>query len=182
MAPDFFSDHFGTGVATSLAGEIAYDSQKRISAGLGHARLRRKRASITVGTAAGIGEGLRMMQFKSGDRIYNCVLTATGGTAGAADIGVYKSGFAHDGVVIDADLFGSAVTIAGGVARVDQFTESAILANIDRGKPLWTLADIGAGTYTVDPMEDWDIVLTITTAITVSLITLNLEVEYTAGD
>lgn len=181
--PSIFSDHFGTGIATALAGEIDLDRTKRVAVGIGHGRLRYKRARVTIGTAAGIGDQIRLMQFRSSDRIIQVFMTSDGGgDAGAVDIGIYKTGAAHDGAVIDADLFGSAVAVDAAVARVDQFKESAILGDVDRGKTLWELADIGAGTYTVDPMEDWDLVATVTTAVTVALNTTVWEVIYTAGD
>lgn len=183
--PSIFSDHFATtGIAASLAAEIDYDSQKRISAGKGGARLRRKTMRCVTGTAAGIGDQIRMGQFKSSDRIFNMVTTTLGGSAGAGDFGLYKSGNAHDGAVLDVDLFASAFTLSGTVARVDTvFTEATTLVNTDRGKSLWELVTIGAAfTYTSDPMEDWDLVITVTTAITVSLMTIQVEVDYTAGD
>lgn len=180
----YYSDHFGTGVATTLAGtDATLTRDKKVSAGIGGARLRVKRGSITIGTAAGIGEILRMMKFRSGDRIFEVLLSTTGGSAGAADIGIYKSGTAHNGAVIDVDLIGSAVTTSGTVARVDQFKESTTLKDVDRGKTLWELVTIGAAaTYTADPMEEWDLCLTMTTAITVSLQTIVVEVKYTSGD
>lgn len=180
----YYSDHFGGGVASSLAAtDATFIRDKKLTAGLAGARLRDKRASIVIGTAAGIGDVLRMMRFKSSDRIFEILLSTSGGSAGAADIGLYKAGRAHDGAVIDADLFGSAVTTSGTVARVDQFKESTTLKDIDRGKQLWELVTIGAAvTYTSDPMEEWDLALTMTTAITVSLQTLVVEVKYTAGD
>lgn len=185
MTITVFSDHFSaTGVATSLTDVtgLAYDRNKRLIAGVGHGRVRYKRASIVAGTGTGIGDMFRMCQFKSGDRLHALMLSTSGGSAGATDIGLYKSGFSHDGAVIDVDLFGSAVTTSGTIARVDQFKEATTLKDIDRGKTLWELADIGDGTYTVDPFEDWDLVLTFTTAITVSLQTIVTECFYTSGD
>lgn len=186
MTITVFSDHFSTtGIATSLTDVtgLAYDRNKRLIAGLSHGRVRYKRASIVAGTGTGIGDMFRMCQFKSGDRLHSVMLSTSGGSAGATDIGLYKSGFAHDGAVIDADLIGSAVTTSGTVARVDQFKESTTLKDIDRGKTLWELVTIGAAaTYTSDPFEDWDLVLTFTTAITVSLQTIVTECFYTSGD
>lgn len=182
-----YSDHFNSnatpGVAT-LTGTLAFDSQRRAPAGLGHSRLRMKTARATVGTSGMTsGDELRLMSFHSSDRIRAIFVTATGGsTTYAADLGLYKSALEHDGAVIDADLFASALALAGGIARVDEFTESTTLANIDRMKELWQLADIGGGTYTSDPDETWDLVLTSTATGTTAVEVLMVEVEYTSRD
>lgn len=180
----FFSNHFhSTGAVAALAdASISLDTQWRAPAGVAHPRLRRKQARVVVGTGATIGQQLRMMTFKSSDRIYNMVVSANGGTAGAADIGAYRAGSNHDGAVLDADLFASALTIAGGVARVDNFAEAGTLGALQRGLRLWEQLVVGGQTWTADPMLEIDIVATITTAVTVSLLTLILEVEYTSGD
>lgn len=181
----YFSNHFGTGTALTLAGTepatLARDF--KIGAGVGGARERYKRASMIIGTAAQIGDVLRMVKFKSGDRVKEIMLSSSGGSAGIADCGIYKSGRSHDGVVLDADLFASAQALTGTIARVDIFKESTTLKDIDRGKTLWELVTIGAAfTYTADPMEDWDLCLTMTAAMTTTLCTINLEVSYTSGD
>ncbi len=182
--PSMYSDHFSaTGVVATLAGEITLDMQKRLSAGLGHARLRYKRAHINVGTAAGIGDKLRLMQFKSSDRLAQLFVTSDGGcTAGAGDLGLYQSGLEHDGAGIDADLFASALVVSAAIARVDEFKEATTLGDGDRGKTLWEQAAVGAASYTVDPGGSFDLVMTITMAVTVAVVDLVFEAIYTSGD
>ena len=191
MAENFFSDHFNSNAVpgvTTLTGSLTYDSQRRANAGLGHARKRVAVARMTVGTGAVIGSELRMLQMKSGDRLGAIYVYSSGGaTAADADLGIYLSGLSHDGAVVDADLFGSALavdTLASfdTVEEADSFKEAATLVDTDRWKPLWALAAIGAGTDTVDPMVNYDIVFTVTTAFTVALTELVVVVEYTSGD
>jgi hypothetical protein len=180
----FFSNHFHpTGAVAALAdASVSLDTQWRPPAGIGHPRLRRKQARAVIGTGATIGQQVRMLKFLSSDRIYNMVVTANGGTAGAANIGAYLSGANHDGAVLDVDLFASALTIAGGVSRVDNFAEAGTLGGLQRGLQLWEQLVVGGQTWTQDPKLEIDIVATITTAVTVSLLTLIFEVEYVAGD
>lgn len=178
-----YSDHFhASGVVSTLAGTLPLDNSVKIDAGRSGAPRLTKRAHVNIGTAAAIGDEIRLCQIKSGARIYEARLISDGGaTAGAADLGLYKSGANHDGAVIDADLFGSALATSGAItyANSDAFIESTNLTDQDRGKYLWELADLGAGTYTKDPVEQWEFVLTVTTAFTVAVTDMVLIVTYT---
>lgn len=188
MAENFFSDHFNNNATpgvTTLTGSLAFSRDRRPPAGLGHSRVRKKIARMTVGTGAVIGSELRMMQIRSSDRIGEIFVSSDGGaTAFAADLGLYKVGSsdAHDGAVIDAELFASALALSTAIARVDQFKEATTLDDEDRWKTAWELAAVGAASYTEDPQEDWDIVLTVTTALTVALNEVVVEITYTSGD
>ena len=184
--PSIFSDLFNSSGTVgpgegALAEELPLDAQRRT--GFGHSRLRYKKAKVTVGTIAGIGDEIRMLQMRSSDRIHSILFSSDGGaTAGDADLGIYKSGLAHDGAVIDQNLFSTtAIDTDTAQNRVEYFEDGA-LDTEDLGKPLWELADVGGGTYTEDPSEDWDIVLTVRVAFTVAVSTLQLEVFYTSGD
>lgn len=155
------------------------------SAGIAGARKRYKKCRILVTTAvtAVAPDQLRLMQFKSGDRIHAIKVSDAGAsTVTAADLGLYKSGNAHDGAVIDADLFASALSLNGGGSQVEALTEAGTITDEDRGKTLWEMAALGAGSYTEDPFEDWDLTFTVTGAVTTATETILVEVEYTAGD
>lgn len=177
-----YSDHFhATGVVSTLAGTLALDPSVKIDAGRAGAPRMIKRARVNIGTAAQIGDEIRLCSLKSGARVYEVRLVSDGGaTAFTADLGLYKSGTNHDGAVIDADLFGSALVVSTAItyASSDQFIESTNLTDQDRGKYLWELADLGAGTYSSNPVEMWDIVLTPTVAATVAVTDLLLIVVY----
>lgn len=181
----YYSDHFNSsGVAPSLASttNVTLDTTFKPSVGIAHARMRKKRPHIVIGTAATIGDEIRLTRFRSSDRIYDIRVTAAGATAAAGDIGVYRSGAAHDGAVLDVDLFATAIGLTAA-ARADGFTEATTLANKDRGKQLWELVNIGvASTFASDPMIDMDLVITVTTSFTVALDDIVVEIDYAAGD
>lgn len=176
---DFYSDHFeplGTGSEVTVL-----DSQHRPGAGIAGGAIYHDRARISLSTAFLIADVARLFSLPSGARLIRLLVTGDGGsTAGAVDIGLYESGSveSHDGVAIDATLFASALTTSAAIARVDQFVEAGTLGDADRGKRLWQLADIGAGSYSEDPFEKWDVCLTATTAFTVAATELIVEAEY----
>jgi len=176
MAGLFFSDLFSAaGTPTTL------DSQKRAAVGAAHGRNRYARAevlttaTITTDTAA---SQIRLKQFKSGDMIHKITVhnTADGGS-GAINMGPWKSGSAHDGAVVDANLFLAAQAVSGASAAggIEGFTDGA-LDDFDRGKALWELAGQSS-----DPMEDWDIVITASATVATAQ-NYVVEFEYTSGD
>lgn len=119
------------------------------------------RLNLTGVTTMVDADVLVMQPVTPNDRLRALFLTTdavfNGSTTLTIDVGLWKlDAMGNLGAVIDADLFASAVNIdATAVARVDEFTESAILVNLDRMKRFWELADIGAGTYTKGPNESW---------------------------
>ena len=175
-----YSNHMNTtGVAVLAASTTLTTPPVQLSAGLVHARLRKKIARITIGTAAGDDE-VRMMTFRSSDRIGAVYLMCdAGSTALIADVGLYLAGSAHDGAVKDRDLFASALVINGGIARGDVFVESTACDDEDRWKQAWELPGMS---YTVDPKVDFDLVLTPTVALTTAVTEVVVEVDYTSGD
>lgn len=161
------------------------------SAGFAHARVRKtwstySNASPYVATTDLLVIGL----FKPSDKIIDVRFFTDGaGTNGAFDCGVYSvarnNGALETPVVIDADLFASAkatgTAILYGSATATIFTESTNLTDADRGKSLWKLADLGAGTYTADPGGVWAIVADFTT-IEDATSFYGFEIEYVSGD
>lgn len=176
---DQFSDHFGSGGVSSPT----VDLQVRSHPGIMKGRLRYSRASVTLpfSPAFGVGDVARIMQFKSSDRLSEIFLSATGATAGAADVGLYESGQAHNGAVVEVDIFDPAADVSGGVNRNELITNGA-LGDADRGQTLFFHADVGAATFAEDPFLDFDLALTGTTAITVSNAIVLIEVYWVAGD
>lgn len=153
-----------------------------------HGRLRKKTARILIpaGTDMGDDDIIRVMDFKSSDRIFDLLVSmdADFGATTTFNIGLYVKGSLDDGAVIDEDLFGSAIDWSGAIARVDYFKESATLTDMDRGKPLWFLADKGGGTYTQDPQQVWTLVFQTTQDISAvaAAVEILVEVNYLAGD
>ena len=178
-----WSDHF----AAAQPG-LTRDSERRAGAGIGHGRVRYKRANVTLDLAPddfAIGDVARLMTFKSSDRLFELFVSADGAsTALTADLGLYQAGVsgAHDGAVIDADLFASALALNGAVARVDEFEEATTLTEFHRGLTLWEIAAIGEAAYTVDPFLDFDLAFTCTADILTADENVVVEAFYTSGD
>jgi hypothetical protein len=104
---------------------------------------------------------------------------------GAVNVGLALSGDNHDGAVEDADLFVSALvtSTAKDPWAVDSFAESGTLAGVDRGKTMWEIATLGAGTnYTADPGVNFDIIVVPSTSFTVTADEITMIAYYTAGD
>jgi len=180
----FYSDHFhATGVVSTLAGTLPLDNSVKIDQGRGGSDLQIKRARFNVGTAALIGDEIRLMTLMSSNRIYEVLVSSDGGaTAGIADLGVYFTGANHDGTVLDVDLFATALVLDAAITRVDQFKESTTLNDRDRGKYLWELVNIGVpSTFPKDPAQSMDLVFTVTTSFTVAVTDVVVEVRYTAA-
>jgi hypothetical protein len=74
------------------------------------------------------------------------------GTSWVINTGLWKLNADRTvGAVIDLDLFQAADSIdATAIARTDEFTDSASLGNLDRGKRIWELAET---TVNLSPLE-----------------------------
>lgn len=164
----YFSDHFTpTGVSQTAAVRDHRTQEKRQHV---------VKDIVHVTALALTTDLIRFTTLPAGSRIVD--LRISGGDqagAGALNLGLHKS-LRHGGAVIDADLFASAV--AKNAARVDAFVESTTLTHSMRGDRLWQLADTGAGTYTEDPQEEWDITGTPSTSFTTTANSFLLEVDY----
>jgi len=153
----------------------------RPTVGIKHARTRTDTARISALLLT--TDVARMITVQSGSRLIKLELTSNGGSdAGAIDIGLYLTGSAHDGAVVDVDLFASAQTISTAIDLTDVFNESAVLDSTDRGKTMWELAAVGAGTDTIDPLVQYDITIVPTTSFTTTASILTLIATYAAGD
>ena len=174
----WYGTHFGVDAGTGVA---LTHPPKVVSNGIKHGRIRYNRAMIT-GLCLSTEE-MRFFSMKSSDRLLELMVSSDGGsTAAAANFGVYLSGDAHDGAVVDADLFASAQALSTAIARTDIFNESAVLQHEDRGKMLWELCAVGAGSDTVDPQVSYDICGVVSTTFTDAVSIVVLEAYYTSGD
>lgn len=180
----FYSDHYTVGTpndaVTPNVGLAPDDPRIKVTPGHKHAAIRYSRASILMTSLANPAgtDFIRMMSLKSSDRILDLFALGVGNTSTAGNVGVYLAGDDNAGAVVDADLFASAFLFTT-VTRTDIFAESAVLADEDRGKQLWELALIGAGTDTEDPHVMYDIGIDLTAAGTED--TIILECYYVAG-
>ena len=104
------------------------------------------------------------------------------GATGAADVGLYYSTSTVDGTqkdlqgdVIDADLFASAVVLTAA-SRADVTAESGQYTLNERNMPIWQAAGL-----TSDPGGFFDVVATLTAALTEGAARLGAEVFYIGG-
>jgi len=176
----YYSDHFHGYDDAGAADITTLDPQRRPPSGVNRSRVHYKRAEVAQDLA--VDDTVRVMQFNSGDRLLTLELTATdSGSTGAIDIGLAKSGVEHDGAVIDADIFVDNQAVTTAVARTERLASGTPDIYLYRGRTLWEIADQGDGTYTSDPMELWDLLITCKTATDVAT-TFVLEAYYTSGD
>lgn len=162
--PNFFSDL----LAATPSG--SFDPNYRAEAGLDGQKLRLKQARFDLAAAA-LNDTVVLATLPSGARVTGIrVTTNTTSATGALHIGLYKApAVGRDHVpaaanLIDNNLFADALGVTTAAARVDAFAEAA-LNDIHRGLRLWELANVGGASYSADPMEDWDIVATFSTAL-----------------
>ena len=129
-------------------------------------------ASVTAALSA--TSVIRLVQVPAHCRVKTVKLYSGAQAAGAADFGVYRTG-ADGGTVADADLFGSAVSVASAVLGTDITHESTIYTLAKFLQPLWQAAGIST-----EPPKGTvlDIAATITTDITTGLQPLAIEVTY----
>ena len=189
----YYSDHFSakvgdTGHCTTRLSPRFLSPGGNLVEGFRHGRHRTSVAYITVPNATTLASAdvIRVMDLRSSSRVASVIasMDTNWGTTATFDIGVYKKGANDDGAAVDSQLFATAVDWSGAITRVDYFKESGTLVDMDRWKPLWKLADIGAGTYTEDPGEVWTLAFTTTQDISATALATNMmvEVEYMAGD
>jgi hypothetical protein len=183
---NYYSDHY---TANGLQAD-SYDTQIRVSAGIGHGRLRYKRAQATP-TNAGTSDQIRMMTFKSSDRLIELWISTDGNASGGTiDLGMFLSGDNHDGASLgtnNVNSFMDAAAMTTIANRTEAFGETGASAiavateNNARGLTMWEIANFGDASYTEDPMTSFDIVVTPTVAFDAANI-LTLEAYYTSGD
>jgi hypothetical protein len=81
------------------------------------------------------------------------------GTTTAADVGLYRN-TVDGGAVVDADFFGSAVSLSGGaISKSEVVFESGVITLANSYKPIWELLGL-----TADPGVEYDVALTLTGA------------------
>jgi hypothetical protein len=112
-----------------------------------------------------LSDTMRLMTFKSSDRIYEIhgwwVGTGIGSWSGTftINLGLWNVGTEHDGTELDSELFASAVDGENIATRLDLLTEAPGVSNIHRGLQLWEVLDATLGTgYGTDPQLEFDLV------------------------
>jgi hypothetical protein len=128
-------------------------------------------ASVTA--ALSITSVIRMVEVPSNARINSVRGYAAAQGAGAFDVGIYQTN-ANGGTVVDADLFGSAWSLASAVKNVELLDESTEYTIAEMCKPLWEVLGLSA-----DPCRMYDVALTCaTTDVTTGTGAVGLRVQY----
>jgi len=191
-----YSDYFnsvmtvedGTAAASSVvlastAAAQVLDKTWTPRRGLGGGRVHAICARAVIATIGGTSaDVVRMFTLNSAARIIDLRYNTAGtSTTYAADVGIYLSGAAHDGAVVDVDLFDAAAALATAQVNIDCFS-LGVLTDQDRGRPLWHLAQIGGATVTgVDPGVEYDVCLTSTATLVTVIEEVVMTCLYIAG-
>ena len=119
-----------------------------------------KVGTVEVASGDSIGSTLRLIRVPSNMRITALELSSDAITSAAADIGVYNIA-ANGGAVVDADEFGSAVSLATAQDKTNVLHEADPTEIAKMGQPLWQRLGLSA-----DPGKAYDLVATLTAAAT----------------
>lgn len=153
-----------------------------------HGRLRYKAtgAHTLPFTGSAVSDVHRLLRFNSCDRIVDIRMYTDGGpTVGVGNLGLY---LANDGAVIDEDFFkiGFSIATESAEATAGQLNQRwgapASVFETTLGETLWEATGRGVGSPVHDPLEQYDLCLTISTALTVADAIIGCEVLYTSGD
>jgi len=181
----YYSDHFSADMGATGHWSTKLDPNKIVAVGKKHSRIRRTAAWCLIPSTADLADDdeIHLFDMKSSDRLLELFVSCDAGyhTTATLNYGLYNKA---TGLAVDEDLFAAAHDQVNEVARVDVFDLATTLADWDRGKMLWELAAIGAGTDTVDPQLTYTIVATASANLTAMAAETEQLVEayYIAGD
>jgi hypothetical protein len=149
--------------------------------------------SVTSVVGDSIASIYRLVRIPTDAKVKRVLFTnLTASTAGAGDIDVSFSDSPYEnaaynalagGVVqitgpVDNKLFGAAQTLTG-TAKNSDITFANTFTTVHQNLPLWqVLVNLGATQFTTDPGGMFDIVMKLTTAITVAAGLVGLQVDY----
>lgn len=138
------------------------------------APLLRSAGLVAVASGDSIASKLIFCSVPSNAIVSDVKLTSADiGTTMTADIGIYKN-TRDGGAVVDADFFGSAVSLSGGaIAKSSVVHESTVYPYTNIEKPLWEALGLSS-----DPGLIYDVVATLTAAADAAG-TVLAEIEYT---
>lgn len=152
-------------------------SQKLNSTRLQEGRMKESVGTVAAANGDSIASIYRFARIPSGARVSEVILLCDAITSGAGDVGLYDVPTVNAGAVVDADLFGSAVSIATAItAGTNVAHESGVYGIEDVEKPLWEALGL-----TADPRKLYDIAMTLTAATTAAG-DISLKVRYVDGN
>lgn len=149
------------------------DANTKNGPGLEKGMLREAIGYVTTNSDDSIGSTYRFCQIPSNARVSQILLYSDGGgAAGAGDIGIYQT-TDNGSAVVDADHFSSAVVVSSALAGSDVTHESAVFDIDDMEKPLWEALGLSE-----DSQRLYDVVMTLTAAITTAATKIGAKVRY----
>ena len=169
-------------VNTKTSSVTLADAGTPMKKSLSGAILKESVGTLEAVSGDSIGSTYRMCRIASNARISRVLVSCDAITTCAADIGIYNVASVSSGAVVDADFFGSAVSLATALSNSDITHEAdaadagAGFGNQDVEKPLWQALGLSA-----DPGRVYDVVVTLTAAAG-SAGTVNLKVQYVDGN
>ncbi len=135
---------------------------------------------VTVSAAASVGSKYLLARIPSNAKVKNVIVENEAQAVGAADVGLYYSDATQDGTqkalqgtAIAAAFFASALSLAAAIDRVDHTNESGTYSLAKRNQPIWQAAGLSS-----DPGGFFDVVATVTTAVTTGTGRLGVQVNY----
>lgn len=132
-------------------------------------------ATVEVANGDSIASKLILFSLPSSARMSALWLLCDAITSAAADFGIYRT-TADGSAVVDADVFGSAVSIATAITvGTNILHESGVTDIAYIEKPLWQLLGLSS-----DPGVMYDVVATLTAAATAAG-TVSVRCSYTQG-
>lgn len=182
-------------VTTKSASIISWDSTPVVDVSTGEGApgfLKCSQDSLTSVVGDSIASIYRFCRIPTNAKVKRVLLTVlTASTAGAGDVDVAFSDSTVDGTQqslaggvvqitgpVDNKLFGSAQTLTG-VLKNSDITFANTFTTAHQILPLWqVLVNLGATQFTADPGGYFDIVMKLTTAITVTAGLIGVEVDY----
>lgn len=163
-------------VVTTKSGAITNRDttpQVQNSAYLSGGMVRESVGTVEAANGDSIGSKYILASVPSNARISQILLYCDDvGTTTAADFGLYQTTL-NGSAVVDADLFGSAISLSGGPLNGTDIThESAVFDPDDVEKQLWSALGLSS-----DPCLMYDVVATLTGAADAAG-TISLKIRY----
>jgi len=154
----------------------ARDSGGKSTLSTGPRRLYDQADTVEVTNGDSIGSKFILGSVPSSASMRELVVLCDAITLAAADVGLYRT-TQDGGAVVDADLFGSAVSLAAAITTGTNILHaSGVLDIANLAKPLWQI--LGLST---DPQVMYDVVATLTAAATATG-TLTARISYAQGN
>lgn len=120
-------------------------------------------ATVEVTNGDSIASKFVLVSLPSSASLRELIVLNDGITSAAADFGIYRT-TQDGGAVVDADCFGSAVSIAtANTTGTNILHESGVFDIAEIEQPLWQVLGLAA-----DPVVMYDVVATLTAAATAS--------------